>query len=105
MPNGGPQRRADEAELIEVIEEEGGSITLIPQTGSSRARQQMVSTSLLGLTLAGRSIRETTMFISRYRQFMGDIHVFSQQKSEYYETTSQEGVSQLSGVCPSLRQG
>ncbi|OYR84689.1 hypothetical protein DJ71_08595 [Halorubrum sp. E3] len=99
MPNGGHQRRADEDELIDAVEDEGWEYYADPPDWIVESATADGVDRSAGFD-ADREVYQgdNYVYLAVSSVHGRDIHVFSQQKSEYYETTSEEG------VCPNCQE-
>lgn len=99
MPNGHGQREKHEKELIKAVEEDGWRVYPDPPNWVlSKAKSDGID-KRAGFTPKKNMYHGDNYIYLAISSAHGlGIHVFSQKKSEYYETTTQEG------TCPNCQQ-
>ncbi|WP_363463433.1 hypothetical protein [Halogeometricum borinquense] len=98
MPNGGHQRQEDEEELIKSVENDGWNYYPDPPDWVlENARSDGIDKSAGFDAPQKRYHGDNYVYLAVSSVHGRDIHVFSQKKSEYHETTPEEG------VCPNCQ--
>ncbi|MFB6256291.1 MAG: hypothetical protein ABEH58_06125 [Haloplanus sp.] len=99
MPNGHGQRQEHEEQLIEAVEEEGWNhFPEPPDWVMSAARSDQIH---LGTGFEAKQKKyygDNYVYLAVSSVHGGQVHIFSQKKSEYYETTPEEG------TCPNCQK-
>jgi hypothetical protein len=99
MPNGHGQRQEDEEELIESVEEDGWELYSDPPDWVVSAAKSDGIDKGAGFEAKQKMYRGDNYVYLAVSSVHGvHIHVFSRKKSEYHETTPQEG------TCPNCQQ-
>jgi hypothetical protein len=99
MPNGHGKRQEDEEELIEAVESEGWDYYPNPDAWITEAAQSdelHFGAGFSGPQNVYHGDNYVYMVVSSVHGT--DIHVFSKRKSEYFETTPEEG------TCPNCEE-
>lgn len=98
MPNGHGQRKEDEEKLIDAIENEGWDhYPDPPQWVVDKARADGIATGSGFDGPQNHYHGDNYVYLAASSVHGRDLHVFSQLKSEYHETTSEEG------TCPNCQ--
>jgi len=99
MPNGDGQRQEHEEELIEAVEENGWKLYPDPPDWViSAAKSDGFNKSPPFEPEGNRYHGDNYVYFAAPSVHGNHIHVFSQKKSEYYETTPEEG------TCPNCQE-
>lgn len=99
MPNGHGQREEDEQELIRAVEKEGWSYYEDPDDWIVEAAKSDNIHKSAGFKGPQNTYHgDNYVYLAVSSVHGGRIHVFSQLKSEYFETTPEEG------TCPNCQE-
>jgi DNA-directed RNA polymerase subunit RPC12/RpoP len=100
MPNGHGQRQEDEERLIEAVEGDGWvHFPDPPEWIIDAAKSDNIPSSTIGFEAAQKKYHgDNYVYLAVSSVHGNHLHVFSQKKSEYFETTSEEG------TCPNCEK-
>lgn len=100
MPNGHGKRGEHEEQLIEAVEDEGWNhYESPPDWVTSAAESDGIPLATAGFKAARKTYHgDNYVYLAVSSVHGGSVHVFSQKKSEYFETTPEEG------TCPNCQE-
>ena len=100
MPSGDGQRAENEEKLIETVESEGWNYYPDPPDWViNAAESDGLPLATIGFEAAQKKYHgDNYVHLAVSSVHGGSVHVFSQKKSEYFETTSEEG------TCPNCQK-
>jgi hypothetical protein len=100
MPNGRGQRDEHEKELIEIVESNGWNhYSQPPDWIRDAAESDGLHNATAGFKAAKKTYYgDNYVYLAVSSVHGGSIHVFSQKKSEYFETSREEG------TCPNCQE-